>query len=73
MAVQDSNHVAPFGAIAIHNTVSRLETFGTNLAVWNKRRKTVAALNALSNHELQDIGLDRSDIHEMATRLATRS
>jgi len=73
MAVQDSNRVAPFGAIAIHNTISALEIFGANLMAWNARRKTITALNALSDHELQDIGLHRSEIHEVAARFATQA
>lgn len=73
MAIQDSTHVAPFGAIAIHRIVTGLEKLGTNLKVWNTQRKTVAALNALSDHELEDIGLHRSNIHEMASRFSTQA
>ena len=72
MAAQDFNRTAPFGAIAIHNAVSSMETLFTRVADWNTRRKTISALNALSDHELEDIGLYRSDIHEIAARHATQ-
>ncbi len=35
---------------------------------WNQARRTRAALNKLSEHELEDIGLARGDIEAVATR-----
>jgi len=72
MAAQDLNRTAPFGAIAIHNAISFVENGLVALKDWNMRRKTVAALNGLSDHELQDIGLDRADIRPMADRITTQ-
>ncbi len=72
MAIQATTTTAPFGAITIFSTISKLETVWTSLVEWNRRRKTVAALNALSDHELNDIGLHRSNIDEMAARFATQ-
>lgn len=46
-------------------------TLGTLLATfrsWNDARITRNALNALSDRELSDIGLARSDIDAVATR-----
>lgn len=72
MAAQDFNSTAPFGAIAIHNTISAIENSATRFKLWNDRRKTVAALSKLSTHELEDIGLYPSDISEMAARFSTQ-
>ena len=33
---------------------------------WRSYRKTVASLSVLSDHELSDIGLTRSEIHSVA-------
>ena len=38
------------------------------LAAWNDARRTRNTLNALSDHELGDIGLVRGDIEEIAAR-----
>ena len=35
------------------------------LMTWRKHRDTIKALNRLSDHELNDIGLNRADIDEM--------
>jgi uncharacterized protein YjiS (DUF1127 family) len=37
---------------------------------WNTRRKTVAELLRLDAHQLDDIGIARGDIDEIATRQA---
>ncbi|MFP7675325.1 DUF1127 domain-containing protein [Marivita sp. S0852] len=34
-------------------------------ATWNDRRRTRIALNRLSDHELEDIGLMRGDINSL--------
>ncbi|MHA6347249.1 DUF1127 domain-containing protein [Roseivivax sp. CAU 1761] len=36
------------------------------IVAWNDARRTVRALSALSDHELNDIGLSRGDIHRVA-------
>ena len=38
------------------------------LAAWNERRATRAALSRLSDRELDDIGLARSDIDSVSRR-----
>lgn len=73
MAAQDVTRNAPFGAVAIHTAVSKLETQWIALKTWNTRRKTVAALSALSDHELADIGMHRSELSEMAARFSTQA
>ena len=54
--------VAPFGAILIHRIVSALSDVAGNIRKWNDNRRTIAALRALSNAQLDDIGLARADI-----------
>jgi uncharacterized protein YjiS (DUF1127 family) len=54
--------VAPFGAILIHRIVSVLSDVAGNIRKWNDKRRTIAALRALSNAQLDDIGLTRADI-----------
>lgn len=38
------------------------------LGTWNDARRTRAELSRLSAHQLDDIGLERSDIDRLATR-----
>lgn len=40
------------------------------VATWNDARVTRNALSKLSNHELDDLGLTRSDIANMSGRLS---
>ena len=42
----------------------------STLAVWNETRATRKALSQLSDRELDDIGLCRADIDDIASRLA---
>ena len=72
MAVQTSTRVAPFGALSIFRAVSAIESGMNLLKGWNDARRTTAALNALSNHELEDIGLSRGDIEAVAQRSSFR-
>lgn len=44
------------------NLVAR---FVNRLTAWNNARLTQKALSALSDHELNDIGLTRADIEKM--------
>ena len=52
-----------FGADRFHATVSGLIA---NVAAWNDARRTRDALSQLSAHELDDIGLSRGDIDQIA-------
>lgn len=72
MAVQDSTRVAPFGAIAVFRAVANAEGFVANFMEWNERRLTVKELNKLSSRELEDIGLTRGDVAEMAAKHKTQ-
>jgi len=37
---------------------------------WRKYRQTVSELGRMSNRELNDLGIDRSDIHSVARAAA---
>lgn len=51
-------------------TTTRIRTAAFNvlglLAEWNDARRTRNALSRLTSHELEDIGLTRADIDEIA-------
>lgn len=68
MAVIDTNTAAPFGAITVHRIVSTFEDALNAIRAWNKTRRTVSALRALSPRQLDDIGLTRADVDGFASR-----
>jgi uncharacterized protein YjiS (DUF1127 family) len=39
---------------------------------WRKYRQTVTELGRMSSRELQDLGIDRADIHSVARQSAAR-
>jgi len=46
-----------------------MNIFGT-IRTWNRVRQTRNELNGLSNHELYDIGIDRSNIQSIAHQVS---
>lgn len=72
MAVQDTTRVAPFGAVSVFRAVSNVEGFIASFSEWNQRRLTVKALSKLSRRELEDIGLSRGDVEDMASGFKTQ-
>lgn len=48
------------------------EVLKTRYAKWQRYSRTVSELEALSNRDLADLGISRSDIHRLA-REATHS
>jgi len=65
MATTYATTAAPFGAIATFRAIHLVEAALNSLATWNANRKTIKALNALSFHELEDIGLSCGDIKNL--------
>ncbi|MCP5087104.1 MAG: DUF1127 domain-containing protein [Rhodobacteraceae bacterium] len=68
MALVNYTRPAPFGAITTFNLTNRAEAFLNVLVEWNAKRKTRSALSALSDHELEDIGLIRGDLDRLPAR-----
>jgi uncharacterized protein YjiS (DUF1127 family) len=68
MSVYESipNRPIPLGSIGIFTVVTSVETLLRRLREWNERRLTVAALRRLSEDQLDDIGLCRADVTELA-------
>lgn len=52
--------------LASAGRASFISTFFARLAAWNDARVTRKALDMLSDHELDDIGLRRGDIDSIA-------
>lgn len=61
-AFETNRAAAGFGNTSV---VSRI---AASLAAWNDARVTRAALSKLSDRELDDIGLCRGDIEDIASR-----
>ena len=62
MAAYVTTRKAPFGAIATNRIASLFAGIPAAVASWNDARITRNALGKLSDRELDDIGLCRSDI-----------
>jgi len=58
--------VAPFGAIAIFRMVNAVDRTINAITTWKANRVTRIALTSLSDDLLNDIGLSRSDINNVA-------
>lgn len=61
MATFETTRPAPFGAVTLYRVVSAFEIVRDALVEWNSKRVTRNALSRLSDRELADIGLSRSD------------
>jgi uncharacterized protein YjiS (DUF1127 family) len=68
MAAYETTRTAPFGAISTYRFIQFFSTLATAVAGWNDARITRKALDKLSDRELDDIGLCRGDIDQIAPR-----
>lgn len=66
MAAFETTRTAPFGAIATYTVVRFFSNVATDVIAWNDARVTRNALGKLSDRELDDIGLTRGDIADIA-------
>lgn len=57
-----ANQYAPLGAVFILRVVDSFITVKKAIVRWNEKRLTRAELSALTNAQLEDIGLTRYDI-----------
>ena len=53
---------APLGAVTILRVVTGITSVLENIAEWRMRRRTRKLLNALTDFQLDDIGLSHKDI-----------
>ena len=65
MAAVETTRPAPFGAITTYRAINSFTNALSALRGWNDARVTRKALNKLSDRELDDIGLCRSDIDHL--------
>lgn len=66
MAAIDTTRRAPFGAITTYRFTSVFDRMISAVSDWNDARVTRRALGKLSDRELDDIGLCRGDIDDIA-------
>jgi uncharacterized protein YjiS (DUF1127 family) len=66
MAATSTTRTAPLGAITTYRFIQFVSNGFATLANWNDRRMTRSALGKLSDRELDDIGLCRGDIDNVA-------
>jgi uncharacterized protein YjiS (DUF1127 family) len=68
MATIETSRPAPFGAITTYRAIQGVSNIFAVIGDWNDARVTRAALTRLSDRELDDIGLCRADIEDIAQR-----
>ena len=66
MAAVEMTRPAPLGAITTYRALNGLSNVLALLSAWNDARVTRNALSKLSDRELDDIGLCRGDIEQIA-------
>lgn len=70
MASYDTMRDVVAGQSIANRFFSAFTGMSGTLAAWNDTRVTRNALSKLSDHELNDLGLTRSDIYNMSGRLS---
>ena len=68
MAVTHTTTHAPFGAVSVYRLVSLVGEGVMAVYHWNVAHRMRRDLNALTDHQLHDIGLERADIDAVADR-----
>lgn len=68
MAVQSQVKHAPFGAITAFRFVGALESAAQTVVAWHLARKTEKELFKLTSRQLDDLGITRGDIPNIAAR-----
>ncbi|WP_050528482.1 DUF1127 domain-containing protein [Pseudorhodobacter aquimaris] len=66
MSAYQTTRTAPFGAISTYSFIRFVSNIGANVTAWNDARVTRNSLNKLSDRELNDIGLTRGEIANVA-------
>ncbi len=70
MAIMTTSRAVPFGAVSTFRIVNLFDTALNTFVGAYRAHKTEKALNALSNAQLEDIGLVRANISSVAQRAA---
>lgn len=73
MSAFDQNRAVPLGAVTLFRITSFFEQAGDALRARHQARATIRQLSALSDHNLQDVGVERGEIEDVAYGLARRS
>lgn len=68
MALLETNRAPALSAIVSFRAVTSVMRVLAAVSAWNDARRTRDILSRLSAHELDDIGLCRGDIDEIAAR-----
>ncbi len=70
MAIIETSRPVPFGAVSTFRIVNVFDALRGNIASAYRAYKTEKALRGLSADQLQDIGIERTDIPMVAQRAA---
>lgn len=73
MSAFDQNRAVPLGAVTLFRITNFLEQVGDALRSRQQARATIRELSALSDQSLQDVGVERGEIEDLAYGLARRS
>ncbi len=70
MAIIETPRPVPFGAISTFRIVNGIDTVLNGVVATYHAYKTEKTLRGLSNAQLEDIGLERAQIRDVAQRAA---
>lgn len=70
MAIIETSRAVPFGAVSTYRIVNAFESVFGQITGAYHAYKTEKSLNKLSGDQLEDIGLERAQIKEVAKRAA---
>ncbi len=73
MSAFDQNRAVPLGAVTLFRITNFLEQVGDVLRTRQQARATIRQLSALSDQSLQDVGVERGEIEDVAYGLSRRS
>jgi len=68
IATYSSTRPVPLGAVSILRVTSAIEAAVAGIAAWRRARSTRVALSRLTDAQLADIGVQRSDIASVSGR-----
>ncbi len=70
MAMIETSRTAPLGAVSVYRIVNVFDGLYAAFRNWVVARQTETALRALTDRELDDIGLTRGQIGDLADKMA---